>query len=69
MGGKSLIAAIMASATTSAVRVCGQVQQADVTGRAFDEGADLRGLILADDQIALPMAGYGAIVEPPRGAR
>src|SRR5271163_24066 len=39
----------------------GQVQQLYEPGGALDQGADLGGLILADNQIALPMAGYGAV--------
>ncbi len=39
----------------------GQVQEHHAAGGAFDEGADRRSAVLADDQVALPVAGDGPV--------
>ena len=40
----------------------GQVQQTDQSGLALDECADRGLLLLADDQVALPMSGLGSVL-------
>ena len=39
-----------------------KMQQPDQPGLAFDECADRRALVLADDQVALPVPGLGAVL-------
>ena len=46
-----------------------QVQEADEPGGTLDEGADLGGLVFANDQIALPVPRYGSIVGFSRALR
>jgi hypothetical protein len=38
-----------------------QVHQAHHPGLAFDEGADRREVVVADDQVALPVSGFSPI--------
>ena len=43
------------------VAIAGQVDEQDVAGGAFDQGADLGSLVFADDEVAFPVAGYGPV--------
>jgi hypothetical protein len=43
-----------------------EVEQPDRPGLPFDEGADRRGLVLADDQVSLPMPGLRAVLGQKR---
>ena len=56
------ISAIMASATTSAERVSGRCRRRTNPVERSTQGADLGGLVFADDEIAFPVPGYGSIV-------
>jgi len=38
------------------------VQQQHVTGGALDQGADRRPAVLADQEIAFPVAGHGPVI-------
>ena len=40
----------------------GKVKKADESGPSFDECADRRALVLADDQIPLPVAWFGSVL-------
>ena len=55
VGGRSVIRAVRASWRASPWR-CGRCRTGP-SGPSFDECADRRGLVLADDQVALPMPG------------
>ena len=44
------------------VAAVGQVQQHHVAGGALDEGADRGPAVLADDEVAFPVAGHGPVV-------
>ena len=41
----------------------GQVDQHDQSGAAFDEGADGGAPVLADDEVAFPVAGDGPVLD------
>jgi hypothetical protein len=40
----------------------GEVHEHRVAGGALDQGADRGGVVLADDQVALPVRGNGAVI-------
>jgi hypothetical protein len=37
------------------------MDEQDVAGGAFDQGADLGPLVLSDDEVAFPVAGHGPV--------
>ena len=52
-----------ASRTCSGVRPRGQGDEQDVAGLTLDEGADRRAVGLADDEVALPVAGDRPVLD------